>query len=83
MIGTILFILLIGVLIICFSNVIAINKIVFKHANEVFSFKSEAGKVYRRQVFLHFVYAISSIVGYFIIALLVAYINGNGFKVHY
>ncbi len=87
MLSTVFFILFITVAIICFSSVVAINKIIFKHGNEVFAFKNKTGKIYRRKILWHFIYALLTIVGFLLIALLVTYmnakINGKAFKVHY
>jgi uncharacterized membrane protein YbhN (UPF0104 family) len=79
----ILIILFIVVAIILLSSVIKINKIVFKHRNEVFSTKTENGKVYRKQILMQFIYIVLSLLGYFLIALLVFYLTGKEFKIYY
>ena len=83
MIYATLIILFIVVAIILFSSVIKINKIVLKHGNEVFSTKTENGKVYRKQILMQFIYIVLSLLGYFLIALLVFYITGKEFKIYY
>ncbi len=79
----ILIILFIIVAIILFSSIIKINGIVFKHSSEVFSTKTENGKIYRKQILMQFIYIVLSLLGYLLIALLVFYITGKEFKIYY
>jgi hypothetical protein len=80
---TVLILLFIVVAIILFSCIIKINKIIFKHGNEVFSTKTENGKKYRKQVLLQFFFIVLSMVGYFLIAFIIFHLEGKEFKIYY
>jgi hypothetical protein len=83
MVYAILIILFIIVAIFLFSNVIEINRIVFKHRSEVFSTKSENGKMYRKRILIRFMYLILALIGYFFIAVILFYITGEEFTIKY
>jgi Trk-type K+ transport system membrane component len=71
------------VAIILFSAVIAINRIVIKHGDEVFSTKTSNGKIYRKQILRQFAYIILSMLGYVLIALIIFYVTGKDFNIYY
>jgi hypothetical protein len=79
----VLIFLFIIVAIILFSGVIAINRIVIRHGDEVFSIKDANGKIYRKQILRHFAYIILSMVGYVLIALIIFFVSGKDFKIYY
>jgi hypothetical protein len=79
----ILIFLFIILAIILFSGVIAINRIVIRHGDEVFSNKTENGKLYRKKIFKQFAYIIVSMVVYVLIALVIFYVSGKNFTIYY
>ena len=47
------------------------------HGNDLFSIKSETGKIYRKQILIQIIYGFSVLLGYFIVAALILYLGGR------